>query len=413
MGQGNQAATQPGSAWEGHQAGTSGHRRVTITSFLAGLAAFMSMYATQALLPTLSDAHTGFGADAASVALTVSATTGMVALATMPLSILSERFGRGRVMVGGAMAAAIIGIVASFAPNLELLILGRAIQGLALAAVPAVAMAYLSEELHPDSLAKTMGLYVAATTVGGLTGRIIPAVMLEFVNWRWSMVAVGLVSLACAFIMASLMPPARRFSPKQLSFRGEALAVLSHWRQPRMVVLFAEAFLLMGGFVSLYNYVGFRLSTPPFGLSPSLVGIVFLIYLSGTYSSTRAGRIVQAVGRGPAVLIGIGSAFCGLLLTLFNHLAPMLIGMIIFTAGFFIAHSVASGWVGILAQRHRAEASSSYLMAYYGGSSILGYLVGFGYAAAGWGGVVAWTGTLYVIGFFLAGWMYLRSRKAA
>lgn len=163
-------------------------RRITIALFAAGLTTLASMYSAQALLPSLSAA---FGATPARAALAVSLTTGFLALAIIPVSALSSRIGRTRVMIGSAVAAAVIGLLLPLSPSLDLLLAGRAVQGIALAGVPAVAMAYLAEEIGGDGLGAAMGVYVAGTTIGGLAGRLIPAFALDLASWRWAQATVS------------------------------------------------------------------------------------------------------------------------------------------------------------------------------------------------------------------------------
>ena len=75
-----------------------------------GLAIFNTLYATQALLPTLT---TELDITPSTAALTVSAATGALALCVVPASILSEKYGRGRVLVISALAATGIGLLLS------------------------------------------------------------------------------------------------------------------------------------------------------------------------------------------------------------------------------------------------------------------------------------------------------------
>lgn len=132
----------------GLRRGDPDYRRAVIALFAMGLASFNAIYCTQALMPALSDY---FGATPAMSAWTVSAATGMLALAILPASILSERFGRGRVMVISSLLAVTVGALLPFAPTIEWLIVGRALQGLAVAGVPATAMAYLADEICVSS----------------------------------------------------------------------------------------------------------------------------------------------------------------------------------------------------------------------------------------------------------------------
>lgn len=360
------------------------YRRAVLAMLAAGLATFNALYATQALLPTLVD---DLGITPTEAALTVSATTGMLAVCIVPMSILSERFGRGRLLVISALTATALGLVLPLAPDATTLILLRALQGIAIAGVPAVAMTWLSEELDPAHLGRAMGIYVAGTTVGGLTGRLIPAGLLEIVDWRTSLVASSAVALAMAVVMTVLLPKQRRFEPKKIGPRSEIAAMLGHLGNPRLLGLFIIAFVGMGVFVSLYNFFGFRM-IDHFGLSPALVGVVFFMYLSGTWSSARAGAMTDKYGRGRVLIAGAALMLVGLLATMSAWLPGALIGLFLFTASFFAMHSTASSWIGLAATSHRAEASSMYLFSYYAGSSLVGAATGVVFAWTSWSGFI-------------------------
>ncbi len=363
-----------------------GFRRVLLAVLFAGLSSFQAMYSTQALLPMLSD---DLRIDPATAALTVSATTGALACAIIPVSVLSERFGRRRVIVIGAMAASILGLTLAFAPGAAALIALRLLQGVAIAGVPAVVMTYVSEEIDRAHVPSVMGLYVSGTTVGGLLGRIIPAIALEFTQWRTAIFFSALVSLLFAVLTLWLLPRPRRFTPKKLTLGGEARAIAGHLRNPRLVGLYVLAFLSMGAFVSLYNYMGYRLGDT-FGLSAAAAGLVFLLYLAGTWSSARAGGMARSWGRRPTMIGAVAVAVVGLLLVLAPVLWLLLLGVGVFTGAFFVAHSLASSGVGLIAEENRAEASSMYLFSYYAGSSIVGWFSGHVFGWVGWGGFVGW-----------------------
>lgn len=369
-------------------------RRITLALFAAGLTTFGSMYSAQALLPSLSAA---FDATPAQAALAVSLTTGMLAVAIVPVSVLSGRFGRTRVMVVSAVVTSIIGLLLPFSPNLEVLLIGRAIEGIAVAGVPAVAMAYLAEEIGSAGLGAAMGVYVSGTTIGGLAGRLIPAFTLDFATWRWGAGIFAVGAAACTLWFVRMLPPSRHFVPQPLGVRALARDLADQLRNRSLLPLFGLAFLLMGGFVSVYNFLGYRLVHAPFGLSAATAGAVFLMYLSGTVSSTVAGRLADRLGRLPVVATSVVTMGAGLALTIPDNLVILLIGLLLFTAGFFGVHSVASAWVGATAQGNRAAASSLYLFAYYLGSSIVGALAGLAYSWHGWVGVVAYVGVLVAV----------------
>ncbi|MBA0046915.1 MFS transporter [Mycobacteroides sp. LB1] len=390
-----------------HLTGTPGYRRLTGALFAAGLATFAALYGAQAVLPALS---ADLGVAPAAAALTVSVTTGMLALSIIPASALSERFGRTRVMLVSAIATTIIGLLLPASPNFTVLLVGRAAEGVALAGIPAVAMAFLAEEVHPGSLGSAMGRYVAGTTVGGLAGRLVASSVLDVSNWRIALLGSGVMTLVCTVLFAVLLPRSQFFVPKSVRVGTTVRILGTHLRNPVLLIMFGLGFLLMGGFVTVYNYLGYRLVAAPFGLPTAIAGLLFLLYLAGTVSSAMAGRLADRRGRGLVLIGAVAVTAVGLALTVPNSLITVIIGVGIFTAGFFGAHTVASGWVGAVAQRDRAEASALYLFSYYLGSSVAGAAGGLAYQAGGWPMTVTFVGALLTLALVLAAVMVLRNR---
>ncbi|TQM25690.1 MFS transporter [Nocardia bhagyanarayanae] len=373
-------------------------RRITVALFAAGLTTFASMYNAQALLPSLSAA---FGATPARAALAVSLTTGCLALAIVPVSALSSRIGRTRVMIGSAAAAAVIGLLIPFSPSLDALLAGRAVQGIALAGVPAVAMAYLAEEIGGEGLGAAMGVYVAGTTIGGLAGRLIPSFTLDVASWRWAAAAVGVAAAACTVWFVRLLPPSRGFVARPAGVRTVLGDLGQQLRHRQLLALFGLAFVLMGGFVSIYNFLGYRLTQHPFELPAAVAGSVFLLYLAGTVTSAWGGRLADRVGRQRMLTASMAVMGVGLALSLPDRLGCVVAGVLLYTAGFFAAHTVASAWVGTLARGNRGAASSLYLFFYYLGSAVVGGLSGLAFAHAGWAGLVGAVGALLAAGAIL------------
>ena len=168
------------------------------------------------------------------------------------------------------------------------------------------------------------------------------------------------------------------------------------------MVLFAQGGLLMGGFVAVYNYLGFRLEAPPFLIPTALSSLLFLAYLSGTWSSAQSGRLASRSGRLPVLLAASALMVLGLVITWFDWLPSVILGLLVFTAGFFAAHATASGWVPQLVRTGRAQASSLYNLSYYGGSSLFGWAVGLAFQPFGWGGAVVFVGVLVLVAMALA-----------
>lgn len=375
--------------------------RAMVAMLFVGLAIFSGLYSTQALLPTFVEELSFSPTEAA---LTVSAATGALAVFIVPLSILSERFGRGRLLVISAILATVLAFaVPMVGDNVLALISIRALQGAVLAGAPAVAMAWLSEELDENVLPRAMGLYIAGNTLGGIAGRLVPTGLLDFTGWRGALLGSAIVSGLFTVLFVLLLPKQRNFRPKQLRFKAEIRAMVNHWSNLNISLLFLFAFLGMGAFVSMYNFITFRL-VDHFGLPVALAGLVFVMYLAGTWSSARVGGIINRFGHGQTFIASTGIYALGVVMTL-GPLPMLLAGMFIFTAGFFAAHSTASGWVGQAAATNRAEASSMYLFCYYAGSSVIGALSGLVFEAASWTGFIAYISCFTVAVILIGIWL--------
>ncbi|MDT3398662.1 MFS transporter [Streptomyces sp. B1866] len=366
--------------------GGPGYRRMSLALFAAGVATFALLYSTQALLPALSD-DLRVRADQAS--WSVSAATGGLALAVLPLSALSERFGRRAVMTASLTVAALLGLLAPFAPGLGWLIALRTVQGVALAGLPASAMAYLAEEVRPRALVGAVGLFVAGNSIGGMSGRVVAGWVAEAWGWRAALGAVGLMAVAAVAVFRALLPPARHFTPAPVGPRAVARTVAGHLSNPVLCRLFAIGALFMTVFGAVYTVIGYRLVDAPFSLPQGVVGSVFLIYLVGTVSSAATGRVVGRWGRRGALYLAVATTAAGLLLTLAASLGAVLAGLVLITAGFFTGHAAASSAVSRTATTGRAQASALYQAAYYLGSSAGGALGAAAFRAAGWPATVA------------------------
>ena len=389
-------ATLPAGPAERLRYDDPGMRRVRLGLFAAALATFALLYTPQPLLPLLS---ASFKAGPAASSLAMSAGTGALAVAIIGVSSLSEVLGRRRVMVVSALAAALLGLAASLSPSLGVLVAIRVAQGFALAGVPAVAMAYLAEEVEASSLGRAMGLYIAGNAIGGLSGRVIAGGLAEHGGWRVATAGVSGVALACAAAFALLLPRSSFFTPAPPRARELLASLRANLADTGLLRLYLIGFALMGAFVTVFNYLTFRLSAAPFRLPPTVIGALFVVYLAGTYSSAAAGRLADRFSRYPVLWAAVLITAAGVLLTLSASLPAIGAGLIVMTAGFFAAHSVASGWVGGRARVAPAQASALYLCLYYIGSSIAGSAGGVFYARAAWPGTVAFVLALLALAF--------------
>ena len=380
--------------------GSDAYRRIAFALFLAGFATFSLLYCVQPLLPVFTQE---FGVSPAQSSLSLSLSTGFLALAILCASALSEALGRRGLMFASMCGASVLTVVVAFAPNWHSLLVARAVEGLVLGGVPAVAMAYLAEEIHPDGLGFAMGLYVGGTAFGGMAGRVGIGVLAEMTSWRIAMATLGAIGLLAAVGFVLLLPASRHFVRRTgFAPRRHIGHWLSHLRNRGMASLFMIGFLVMGAFVTVYNYAGFRLMAPPYSLSQTQVSVLFTVYIFGIVASSMAGAMADRLGRKPVLVTGIVVAGLGVLATLLHALAGMALGVVLLTVGFFIAHSVASGWVGRMASQAKGHAASLYLLAYYAGSSVMGSMGGWAWAHGGWPAVAGFTGALLAAALVLA-----------
>jgi MFS transporter, YNFM family, putative membrane transport protein len=379
----------------GHERGTPAYRRLGAAMWCAGLATFVLVYCVQALMPTLA---VEFGVSSSASSLVLSATTGTLALAIVPLSAVAESWGRTRVMTVALTASAVLGVLAPLAPTFGALVAVRALQGVALAALPALAMAHVTREVAPRWLGGAVGLLIAGNTIGGLSGRLVAVAVADVAGWRVALAVIGGLSLLCTVAFRFLLPPALAAAPPRVRVRELGGPMRAQLADPGLRCLFGISFLLMGAFVTVYNYLGFRLLAAPFALPAALVGLVFLGYLAGTWASTGAGRLGDRWGRRRVLWAAVFVAVAGAWVTLPDLLPTVLAGLLVVTVGFFAAHSVASSWVGrrasMLPAGSPAVASSLYLFAYYLGSSVGGALGGVAYDHGGWPAVVGYVTAL-------------------
>ena len=381
----------------GHRAGSGAYRRVVGALFLAGLATFALLYSTQALLPQLARE---FGVTEGASTLTLSTTTIALACSLLLVGPVSDVVGRTRLVHLSLALAAAIGLLCALAPSFATLVVLRTLLGVALAGLPAVATAYLREELDAGIQARAAGLYIGGTALGGMVGRLLTAGAAEIGGWRWALAATGLLAAACAVAVWFLLPASRRFVPAEPGLRPAARMTLRALADPGLLRLYTVGALSMGALVASLNTIGFRLEAPPFGLGVGAASLVFLVYPLGSLSSAVAGRAADALGRHVVPPLAALVAVVGVAVTLLPRLDAVVVGLALLVIGFFAVHGIASGWVPVRAAEagvSAGQAASLYLVAYYAGASLFGSLAGVMLGAAGWPGVVVLAATLMVV----------------
>lgn len=366
--------------------GTPAFWRAVVALFASGFSTFSLLYFVQPLLPLFAR---DFGLSAATSSLALSLSTALLAVSMLVASAVSERLGRRTLMFASLLGSAALTMAMALFPQWPALLSVRTLMGITLSGLPAVAMAYVGEEMEPRATGLAMGLYIGGSAIGGMSGRLLAGVIADGHGWRVAALVIGLIGFVGALLFWKALPVSRNFQPRGLDVGAALAGFRTHLRNPVMLRLFTQGFLLMGGFIAVYNYVGFRLLAPPFSLSQTVVGMVAIVYLAGIVSSSWMGDLAVRLGYGRVMTAGVILQLAGALLTLSNDLWLLVAGMAVLTFGFFGAHSICSSWVARAARQNRAQASALYLFGYYCGSSLIGLAGGYALDLAGWGGFIA------------------------
>ncbi|MDP2358950.1 MAG: MFS transporter [Beijerinckiaceae bacterium] len=372
-------------------AGTPEFRRTNIAIFFCGFSIFAILYCTQPVLPLFSET---FGVSAAESSLALSLTTATMAFAMLFASSLSEVVGRKSMMLGALLASSALTFVLAFAQDWSQVLWLRALAGVTLSGMPAVALAYLAEEMEPKAVASAVGIYIGGGAFGGMSGRLITAALADYGSWRLAIAALALTGFASAFVFWRALPASQYFEARTPSLSKLASSMLACARNPGIALLLVLGFLLLGGFMTVYNYLGFRLQAEPFLLTQALAGLIFVVYPAGSIASAFMGGQAAKYGRGPVLVASLCLMTFGLVLMTPDHLASIAAGLVILTFGFFGAHAIASGWAATLVAKDKAQASSLYLLFYYVGGGAAGTAGGVFWANAAWPGVALFAGAM-------------------
>lgn len=375
--------------------GSSAFKAVLFSLFLAGFAIFSSLYCVQPMMPILADY---FQVSPTQSSFPLSFSTIALAVGLIFTGLISDRFGRKPIMVWSLFSVSVLLLLSAILPIWSVFLTTRVMIGLTVSGVAAVAMTYIGEEIAEKDIGFAMGLYISGTAIGGMGGRLIAGVLVDFISWQSATLIIGILNLCIAGLFFYLLPASRHFKAYPIKLNRFKNSFRQNLSDPKLRVLFLQGFILMGCFVSVFNYLSYRLIQAPFELSHVWIGVISITYLAGIYSSPRAAHWGQYYGKFRILAAMILMMLVGLALMLINQLIIVFIGLLIFTFSFFAAHSTASSWVSIQSLQYRAVGSSLYLFCYYLGSSVLGSSSGLVWENYGWIGLTVFIAALLLTG---------------
>jgi YNFM family putative membrane transporter len=373
--------------------------RQSLLIAVIGFLTLVDLFATQAILPSLAQ-H--YRVTAAEIGLAANATTLGMALSGLLFGAFSAALERKRAMTLCLFLLAIPTALLAFAPNLTIFAILRVMQGLFMAGAFTLTLTHLAERCEVRT-ANALAAYVTGVVASNLIGRLTAALVASLVGAEQSFLFFALLNLAGAALVAVALhrnapEPADRSAPFWSAW-------LTHLGDPALRRTFAIGFLILFGFIGVFTYIGFVLMAPPFALSATALGLVFLVFLPSMFTTPLAGNAKRRFGPGPASAGSLVLALAGLGLLLVPSLAAIVAGMTLVGIGTFFAQAIATGHVGRIARGDKAAASGLYLSSYYCGGLAGAAVIGMLFDRAGWptavGGVFLALGAAAFLGLGL------------
>ncbi|RKF21388.1 MFS transporter [Alginatibacterium sediminis] len=384
--------------------------RITIALCLGSFIVFCNLYSVQAILPQLSF-H--FEISETKVNWLFAATTLGLSVSLVPWAVYSDKCGRKPIIISSLFLIPATSFVMLFCTSFESLVLVRGLLGIALAAFAGVAVAYLVEELSSPRFASAMGFYIAANSLGGISGRVLGGVINQHLGWQATIITLVSLSLVGAIAVYLLLPNQHNFKAQGISLQHLNRGVRYHINDN--TVWFG---MLIGGlnfalFVNLYSVVVFRLAHAPFNLDSSISSLFFLCYLAGTLSSSYSGY--WSKHRSPVLGMMLGGTFglLGMLTASSSSILMIVAGLLLISFGGFFTHSLAYAWVNQQAKQQKTSAGALYLVHYYVGGSLGGFVLLFCWQQYHWQGVIIGGSCMYALLFTLAWKLHLRENSQA
>lgn len=374
--------------------GSKEHRHASAGVLIGSTITFAIMYSPQPLISLYSKQY---NIRPQTASLSISLTAISLALSLFFVSMLSNTFKRKKMMSISLAVTSCLTIIASFLPSFTLFLVLRFFEGISIACFPSIAMAYLNEEFSPSDIGRVIGYYVAGNAVGGLAGRIIIGVLTDLTNWHISFLIQGIISLLGSLWFALYLPESKNFNKAKFSAAQIKSGIKQTLFNKNLFAMYMTGFLLMGSYITILDYIGYPLTKPPYNLSQTVFGFLFVVNILGVWSSILFGKLADKYPRRIIIGLSIVIFAAGVLLTLCNSLVLKIAGTATVVFGFMAGHSVASSWIGLLAPKNqKGQASSFYLLFYYAGSSLFGWSGGIVLNKTGWNGLVLYVCVLLI-----------------
>lgn len=272
----------------------------TVTVMLGTISAVLTTTSVNVAIPDIMGAF-GIGQDRAQWL-----STGTLAAMTVGMllnSWLMGNFGQRNVFIGSLAVFIAALLLAGLAPNENVLIFSRIVQGAVAGILQPLAMYTLFRVFPPHQRGVAMGFFGMSVILGPAIGPTLGGVLIDLFNWRFIFFAPMAVSML-AIIIGDLFLPGRESGSERVRFDWSGFVLLSAaiatvlialsngqregWNSDYVLSLFAIAATTGGAFIvwSLRidaPLVNLRVFTNPRFAAASAVGV---IYGAGIFGST-------------------------------------------------------------------------------------------------------------------------------
>ena len=200
------------------------HRRwVLAACVLASSMAFIDGSALTVALPALRNA---FGADFASVQWVINGYVLTLASLTLIGGVLSDYYGKARMLVIGCLLFGIASAACALAPSITWLVAGRIVQGMAAAIVTPASLALIGASYPEDERGGAIGIWAAASSITTAVGPVLGGWLTERFGWPAVFWINPPLALAAAIILIRYASMDVR-EQRRFDFIGAAVVALS------------------------------------------------------------------------------------------------------------------------------------------------------------------------------------------
>jgi DHA1 family bicyclomycin/chloramphenicol resistance-like MFS transporter len=286
-------------------------RDAAISPWLLVVLALLSAVApvaTDLYLPAFPEMTVELQAGATAVQLTLTAFLLGLTFGQLLFGPLSDRLGRRRPLIVGALLCVVASVVAATAPTVGILIAARFAQGFGGAAGMVIGRAVISDLTGGKTAGRAFSLMMIVGGVAPVVAPFAGGLLVDSLGWR------GILWVVCAIAVAMLIsivavvreshPEARRAELKAAAAQG-----ISPWTELRSRTYLANTLAFAFGFAVMMAYI----SASPFvyqvmiGLTPMQYGIAFGVNALGMITvSAVSSRLTRSISSARLLGVGVG-----------------------------------------------------------------------------------------------------------